>query len=223
MPPRATRAFTLSTLCLLGLTAPAMADPEADPAVHDVRSLARESALRYVERAALAERAQQPLDAESLYRRAMEVDPAVMSARLAYARLLDARGHHGEAVQVLAAVSAPTMLPDEERVALARGLVALTEVDRALSLLRDGVESERTRATLVELAAAAGRFPEALAAARRQRDGSPDETSTRRARVLVRALTRLVAEADAVTAPPHDDARPPALRRTLADDETTGR
>lgn len=203
--------------CLVAWPLAASADPDDEPAAVDVRTLARESALRFVERAALAERAQQLLDAESMYRRAMEIDPAVMPARLAYARMLDARQRHAEAVQVLASVTSPSLLPEEERVALARGLVALTEVDRALTLLREGAESERTRATLVELAVAAGRFPEALAAARRQHDAAADEDTARRTRVLMRALARLVAEADAVTAPPRDDARPVALRRALGD------
>ncbi len=171
------------------------------PSASSMRELARQVALDLEHRAAVAERDGQPMSAESLLRRAMDADPGYLPPYLGYARLLAARGRTGEAAQVLAIVPARATESEHDVAQLARSRAQIGDLDGALELLGshpNGIETARTRA---QLCAQAGRFAEALLAARRFADLSRESAEQREARVLVRALTILVGDADAVRVP----------------------
>lgn len=193
-------------IALALLTAPSLAGAQ------DMSALVRESALRLVERARDEERAGRSLSAEALYLRAAEVDGGVIDASLGAARLLDARGHRGEAHRLLAGVPRRALVADEQRIALARSLHGLGDDERALAVLREGAASVALLRARVSLCAEVGRFPEALAVARRWAEvAAANGADAREARVTERALRRLVAEADAVSVAPDDS----PLRRLL--------
>ncbi len=102
---------------------------------------------------------------------------------------------------------------DPDAMEYARALASLGDLDDALAALREHTESADATRLLVDLASQGGRFPEALAAARRLSEMNHiNDTEARQSRVLVRALTRLVADADAVRAP-HTNT---AFRRALS-------
>jgi Flp pilus assembly protein TadD len=115
--------------------------------------------------------------------------------------MLDGRGRRAEAREALARVPRRAFADDDGALAYARALRAVGAVDESLAALRDRRDSAAATQALAESAAQEGRFPEALAAARRLAEMMGDRPEGRPARVLVRALTRLVAEADAVRAP----------------------
>jgi thioredoxin-like negative regulator of GroEL len=198
------RAATLAlAVSLVG--APAAAQSQ------DINALSHAVAEDLFTRARAEERDGHTLRAESLYLRALEVDRGVVGAWLGAARLLDARGRRDEALGLLRAVPRYALRAAEARVEVAQALHAAGESDAALSLLREDVSLATLRAR-VRLCASLGRFPEALAAARRWSElGELSEADRREAAVTARALGRLVAEADAVRYAP--DA--PALRRLL--------
>lgn len=169
------------------------------PAIH---AIARDVAQRFYERGLAAEREHRALEAEGLYARAIEADAGHLAAHLGYARALDARGHRADALQCLARAPRRSWTVDRDAMEYARTLNALGALDEALAALREHADSVEATRLLVETASQAGRFPEALAAARRIAEiPAASEAEARQARVLVRALTRLVAEADAVRAP----------------------
>lgn len=172
------------------------------PPSHGMLGMIREAAQGYLDRALDAERSGRVLEAEVLYLRALETDPGLLAAHLGYARLLDARGHRAEAVRMLAQTPRRAWESDGEAMEYARTLHAVGQTDAALGVLRDRAESPEATRMTVELASAGGRFPEALAAARRLAELTRESADGgRAARVMVRALTQLVAEADAVRAP----------------------
>ncbi|MFO0625374.1 MAG: hypothetical protein U0325_07110 [Polyangiales bacterium] len=178
---------------------------------HDINALSHAVAEDLLTRAQSEERDGQTLRAESLYLRALEVDRGAVGAWLGAARLLDARGRRDEALGLLRSVPRYALRAAEARVAVAQALHAAGESEAALNLLREEVSPPTLRAR-VTLCASLGRFPEALAAARRWSElGELSEADRREAAVTARALGRLVAEADAVRFAP--DA--PALRRLL--------
>lgn len=183
----------------------------ASAQTHDINAMARESAARLVERASGEERAGRPLVAESLYLQALSIDRAAVSASLGAARLLDVRGRRDEALRVVRAVPRRALV-GAARVEVARALHTLSDDEAALALLRDDERSELSLREHVSLCAEIGRFPEALAAARRW-SNLPElaEPSRRHAALTARALERLVAEADAVRYAPGAS----ALRRLL--------
>jgi hypothetical protein len=177
----------------------------------DINALSHAVAEDLLTRARTEEHNGHALRAESLYLRAMEVDRGAVGAWLGAARLLDARGRRDEARGLLRSVPRYALRAAESRVEVARALHATGESEAALSLLREDVSLPTLRAR-VTLCASLGRFPEALAAARRWSElGDLSEADRREAAVTARALGRLVAEADAVRYAP--DA--PALRRLL--------
>ncbi|MEZ4392345.1 MAG: hypothetical protein R3A48_14755 [Polyangiales bacterium] len=183
------------TVLALGLIAlaPAVA------AQTDMSAMVRESASRLVERGEVEERAGHALRAEGFYLRALSVDRALVSASLGAARLLDARGRREEARRLLREIPRRAFEGDAARVAVSRALHAVGDDDAALALLRSEVDSGPALRERVSLCAGLGRFPEALAAARRwSLLPNLGDGERREARVTVRALERLVAELDAV-------------------------
>ncbi|MEZ4406014.1 MAG: hypothetical protein R3A52_06015 [Polyangiales bacterium] len=175
----------------------------------DANAIAREVAARHLDEADRALRASRPLDAEEHFRRALEADPGLLPAALGWATALDHRGHRDEAVQVLRSLPPRAVTEPDDAVALATGYRSLRRPDLALDLLHGREAEPEALRAIVEVASEAGRFPEALAAARRLFSSGVGDP--RRARTLVRALERLVAEADAVTSP----VAPSSLRRAL--------
>ncbi|MEI8255700.1 MAG: tetratricopeptide repeat protein [Deltaproteobacteria bacterium] len=177
-----------------------------------MRELSRQVALDLEHRASTAERDGQFATAEALWRRAIEADAGYLPAYLGYARLLSARGRIDDAGRVLAVVPGRATQTEHDLVELARGMASLGDLDRALEMLTaraDGIEAARAR---TQLCAQAGRFPEALLAARRLADLSREPGDAREARLLVRALVILVGEADAVRVP---GLTAPTWRRSL--------
>ncbi len=205
------RLATLVVTALVGVCVPVRASAQGSP--ESIQVMVREVAAGYADRALAAERAGRELEAEVLFLRAAETDPGLMPAWLGYARSLGARQHRDEAVEVLSHVPAQAMVTDDDRVALARGFAALGQPGHALTVLRGQEGSATAMRAMADIAAADGRFSEALAAARRVMELTVESTNERNARVLVHALERLVAEADAV-----HTALPPVntLRRWLA-------
>jgi tetratricopeptide (TPR) repeat protein len=199
----------LAALVLL----PARGVAQVTPISPEINAIARDVAQGWYERALAAERDRHTLDAEGMFQRAIEADVGLLGAHLGYARALDARGHRAEALQVLARAPRRAFSRDRDAMEYARSLATLGALDDALAVLRDHTESVECTRLLVEMASQGGRFPEALAAARRLSEiPSASESDARQARVLVRALTRLVADADAVRAP-HTNT---AFRRALS-------
>lgn len=189
-------------------------DASAQTPPGSITALVREVATGYAQRAAEAERAGRMLEAEVLYLRALETDPGLLAAHLGYARALDARQHRDEARRVLENLPRRAFDHDAEAVEVARAFIALGATDQALDLLRVRNESVEALRALVTLASTAGRFPEALAAARRLAELARDPESARSAQLLVRALSQVVGEVDAVQcAFPNET----ALRRLLRD------
>lgn len=195
------------------LTLPLLAAPaRALAQTADENALARESAARLVARAREAERDGRPLLAEAHYLRALEVDGASLDAALGASRLLASRGHRDEARRLLQRLPSRALRRDEDRIALARALHDLGDDEAALAALRQGGATVALLRARVALCAETGRFPEALAVARRWAErAAAEEGDAREARVTERALRRLVAEADAVSFA----AEPSALRRLL--------
>lgn len=137
------------------------------------------------------------LEAEEQFRRALEADPGSVPAALGWARALDGRGHRREAVEVLRVMSRRRL--GREILSVAQGFCDLERRDLALEILRgheESVEVDEAEVDemVVRVATEAGRFPEALAAARRLRGVGRAEGES-----LVRALEGIVAEADAVS------------------------
>jgi len=197
-------------VALLALAVSLFAWPAAGQS-QDINVLAHAAAEDLLTRARVEEHNGHTLRAESLYLRALEVDRSLVDAWLGAARLLDARGRRDEALRLLREVPRYALRAAEERVAVAQALHAAGESDAALNLLREEVSPPTLRAR-VTLCASLGRFPEALAAARRWSEFSELSDSDRReATVTARALGRLVAEADAVRYAPGA----PTLRRLL--------
>lgn len=195
---------------LLALAVSLFAWPAAGQS-QDINALSHAVAEDLLTRARTEEHDGHALRAESLYLRALEVDRSMVGAWLGAARLLGARGRRDEALRLLREVPRYALRVAEARVAVAQALHAAGESDAALSLLREENSPPTLRAR-VTLCASLGRFPEALAAARRWSElGELSEADRREAAVTARALGRLVAEADAVRYAP--DA--PALRRLL--------
>jgi hypothetical protein len=181
---------------------PAAGVSQEAPAAPEINAMARDVARGLYERGLQAEREHRALEAEGLYARALAADAGNLAAHLGYARALDARGHRADALQCLARAPRRAWSADRDAMAYARTLDALGALDEALAALREHADSVEATRLLVETASRAGRFPEALAAARRIAEiPSVSEAEARQARVLVRALTRLVADADAVRAP----------------------
>ena len=206
-------AFALALALSFAWTQGAHAQSNA-PSANSMRELARQVALDLEHRAAVSERDGQPMIAEGLLRRAIDADSGYLSPYLGYARLLAARGRFDEASHVLAIVPTRAVTNEHDVVELGLARSGLGDLDGALELLTtraDGAESARTRA---QLCARAGRFPEALIAARRLADVVNDASEVREARLLVRALAILVGDADAVRVPGADAN---ALRRALAE------
>lgn len=206
-----------SALCLLclGSTAAAQTLGPAPPEVLGTAAtvaLVRDSAQRLVDRARRAEADGHPLDAEALYQRALGLHPALLDAHLGYARCLDARGLRSEAVAALDGI-APHRLDAADTVTLADALNNLGATDLALARLRRHPHNAQVLQQHTRLAARAARFAEALAAARAWYAASPDDADAER---WVRALVRLVAEADAVEHPDASGEALPPLRRVLA-------
>lgn len=185
-------------------------EPEITP---EIQSMVRESARGWYEQGMLAERDGRTLEAEGQYRRALDTDPGLLGAQLGYARMLDARGRRADALRSLEAVPRRAWAGDREAMEYARALRAVGALDDALAALREHRDHADAMRLLAEMASQEGRFPEALAAARRLAELTVDAPEDgRAARVLVRALTRLVAEADAVRTPYATT----AFRRALA-------
>lgn len=178
-----------------------------------MRALAREVAQDYCLRAAQAERDGRPLAAQDLFARAIGADPGHLPGHLGYARVLAGRGHADEALHVVLAVPQRAVESDADFVALARERAALGDVDGALALLATRAESPVAARARVELASAAGRFPEALAAARHTAELVRGTDEERASATVVRALLLVVADADAVRSPGPGAC---ALRRLLA-------
>jgi tetratricopeptide (TPR) repeat protein len=197
------------------LALPPLAHADEPRFTPEITAMLRESARDWLDRATAAEGGGHPLEAEGFYRRALDADPTLLPAHLGYARTLDARGHRAEAREVLARVPRHLWTVDDTAaLSYAAALRAVGALDESLAVLRERRDSVMATRTLAEEAAHAGRFPEALAAARRLVELSPDPSTSRAARVLVRALERLVGEADAVRAP----CRPTGFRRVLMGD-----
>jgi tetratricopeptide (TPR) repeat protein len=194
--------------------------PTLEPSA--MTAMLHEVALGYAARGAASERAGRMLEAEALYARAVETDPGLFAAWLGYARALDHRHRREEAVRLLEALPRRALAGDGDLVVLAQALASLGQLDAALALLRGAPGAVTARAEL-ELCAQAGRFPEALAAARRRAELLGDGPEGREARALVRALAQVVAEADAAGCPglvgvvgPTGAGSVGALRRLLA-------
>lgn len=206
-----------SALCLLclGSTAAAQTLGPPPPQVLGTAAtvaLVRDSAQRLVDRARRAEANGHPLDAEALYQRALGLHPALLEAHLGYARCLDARGLRSEAIAALDGI-APHHLGPDDTVALADALSTLGATDLALARLRRLPHNAPVLQQRIRVAARAARFAEALADARAWYAASPDDAEAQR---WVRALVRLVAEADAVEHPDASGEALPPLRRVLA-------
>ncbi len=188
----------LAVLSLL----PAKTFAQVPPISPEINAIARDVAAGWCERGVMAERDHHALEAEGMFLHALEADPGNLGAHLGYARALDARGHRAEALQVLARAPRRAVARDHDAMDYARALNALGAVDEALVVLRDHQDSVDATRLLVEMASQGGRFPEALATARRLAEmPSATDSDARQGRLLVRALTRLVADADAVRAP----------------------
>ncbi|MFO0647160.1 MAG: hypothetical protein U0326_13045 [Polyangiales bacterium] len=193
-----TSVVLLAALSLL----PATASAQVSPIGPEINAIARDVAVGWCERGLMAERDHHALEAEGMFLHAIEADPGNLGAHLGYARSLDARGHRAEALQELARTPRRAFARDRDAMEYARALNALGALDDALAVLRDHQESVEATRLLVEMASQGGRFPEALAASRRLAEmPTATDSDARQARVLVRALTRLVADADAVRAP----------------------
>jgi len=187
-------------------------DPEISP---EITAMLRATARDALEHATAREREGHALEAEGLYRRALDTDPGLLAAHLGYARMLDGRGRREEARAAL--VRAPRRAwagDDAATLAYAAALRALGALDESLAVLREPRGSVAATRALAETAAQEGRHPEALAAARRLVELTADGPGAREARVLARALARLVAEADAVRTP----YTPTGFRRALRGD-----
>lgn len=206
------KTATLAILAALSLvSAPSFA--QESPITPEINAISHDVAVGWYERAIVAERDHRTLEAEVMYQRAIEADVGLLGAHLGYARALDARGHRSEALAVLSRAPRRAWSRDADAMEYARALSSLGDLDDALTTLREHVESADATRLLVELASHGGRFPEALAAARRLAEMNQlTDIEVRQSRVLVRALTRLVAEADAVRAP-HTNT---AFRRALS-------
>jgi thioredoxin-like negative regulator of GroEL len=175
---------------------------QESPISSEVYVMARDAAQNAIGQGLAAEREGRTLQAEALYARAAELDASQLAAHLGLARMLDARGHRTEAQQVVARVPRRAFTSDADAIIYARALASFGSIDDALSVLRNRRESVDVTRALIDLATQSGRFLEALAAARRVNDvPTASDDDARHARVLVRALTRLVGEADAVRAP----------------------
>lgn len=194
----APRPAALALAALLATSAASANEPAITP---EITGMIRESARGWLDRALGCERDGRALEAEGLFRRALDTDAGLLAAHLGYARMLDARGRRAEAREVLARVPRRAWADDDGALTYAQCLRAVGAVEESLAALRDRRESVAATRALAEAAAQEGRFPEALAAARRLAEMAGDGAEGRPARVLVRALTRLVAEADAVRAP----------------------
>lgn len=182
--------------------------------VTDIRALARSVAIDYVERALMAEREGRPIAAEGLFARAVEADRSYLSGYLGLARVMVVRGRSVEASRVLNAASLQAVSDDDDAARWARAMLSVGALEDAVRAIEARAESARSQLLLAELFAASGRFPEALARARRALDLSPDDPAfEREARRLVRALSILVGEADVVRAP---GAAASTIRRWLA-------
>jgi tetratricopeptide (TPR) repeat protein len=176
--------------------------------------LAQQVARGLVARALTAEQEGRTLAAEALYRQALEADAGALPAHLGHARLLARRGLRVEALRALEAVPPRAYAEDEAAVQFARVRADLGDLDSALALLAARPESAAGQRACAELAAGAGRFPEALRAARQLTELlEGDPVAAAAAARLVRALAIVVGEADAVRAP---GPAAPLLRRVLA-------
>ncbi len=206
------KTATLAILAALSLlSAPTFA--QESPITPEINAISHDVAVGWYERALMAERGHHMLEAEGMYQRALEADVGLLGAHLGYARALDARGHRSEALSVLGRAPRRAWTRDPDAMEYARALASLGDLDDALAALREHTESADATRLLVDLASQGGRFPEALAAARRLSEMNHiNDTEARQSRVLVRALTRLVADADAVRAP-HTNT---AFRRALS-------
>jgi tetratricopeptide (TPR) repeat protein len=194
----APRTVALALASLLATSAALANEPAISP---EITGMIRESARGWLDRALTCERDGRALEAEGFFHRALDTDPGLLAAHLGFARMLDGRGRRAEAREALARVPRRAFADDDGALAYARALRAVGAVDESLAALRDRRDSAAATQALAESAAQEGRFPEALAAARRLAEMMGDGPEGRPARVLVRALTRLVAEADAVRAP----------------------
>lgn len=193
-------AFALSAL----LVSTAAGAQPVTPSPEMVRDVAETVFTRAVG----LERVGRILEAEPLFAHAIDTDPGFLPAYLGYARALAHRGHRDAAIHTLVAAPRRAVSADREAIELARALHGLGDTDAALERLRASSQSLDVLRVEIELASASGRFPEALAAARRVADQQSDN---RQARVMVRALTQLVADADAVHTPNESS----VLRRLL--------
>jgi len=183
-------------------------------------AVVRESAVRAVARAQQAEAAGHTLDAEVQYHRAMQLDAGLLDAHLGYARCLAARGRRDEAIAALEALG-PRAVSTADASTLAQALVALRAPDAALTILRARTGQADTHRAIATLCAELGRFAEALAAARAWHTLAHEASATARdtaaeSSLWVRALERLVAEADAVRSPGISGEPIAPLRRVLA-------
>jgi tetratricopeptide (TPR) repeat protein len=200
---------------LLGLLGSSVAFAQEVAVITNIQTLSREVGQSWFDRAVVAEREGHTLTAESLYIRALEADPGNGLAHLGYARTLDARGHRSDALAALARAPRRAWINHHDAMEFARLLHSLGAVEESLATLREHSDNLDATRMLIDIASREGRFPEALAAARRLNViAEATDTDTRSSRVLVRALTRLVAEADAVHAP-HTTT---AFRRALMQD-----
>lgn len=193
------------------LVAPTVRGQPTGPAA--MRALAREVAQDFVARAARAERDGHPHAAQDLYVRAIGADAGWLPAHLGYARVLAARGRGDEALRVVRAVPPRAVESDAEFVALARQRAALGDADGALAFLATRPDAPAAGRAAADVAASAGRFPEALAAARHLLELVRGTDEARGAALLVRALLVVVADADAVRTPGPGAS---VLRRLLA-------
>jgi thioredoxin-like negative regulator of GroEL len=180
-----------------------------------MRALARQVALDFTHRATMAERAGQLPAAEDFFARAMQADPGYLPPYLGYARLLATRHHADESAMVLSRIPNRAVESDRDVIDIARVRAQVGDVDGAIEMLAAHTESAETTRARADVASAAGRFPEALLAARHLADMlGGDDPAARDAALLVRALVILVGDADAVHTP--GNAVGP-LRRLLAE------
>ncbi len=171
------------------------------PSVDTMADVARQVAMDLVDRAQARERDGHLGDAEALYRRAIEADDGLLAGHLGWARMLVARRRTEEALGALARIPSRAFDHDRDAIDLARALYRFGSLDRALSLLtarRSSLEAQRVRS---QIAAEAGRFPEALDAARRIAELTEGTDEARPSMTRVRALRMLVGSADAVRNP----------------------
>lgn len=201
--------FTLT----LALAARAAQAQSVRTPLGSMRELAHSVAVDYVSRGAGAERAGHLPEAEALYQRAIQADPGFLLAHLSLARLLAARGFLRDALRVLDGVPLRAYESDRDALELARVRSAIGDVDGALALLEARLQSPEAARGRAEIAATAGRYPEALNAARLYADLARGSADERAAATLVRALRLLVGDADALRT---QGAESPLLRRLLA-------